>query len=61
MNNKKLVKRVQFIFKKKAIMNLTKEQMRNVRGGDGTITNPGGPSTDPGCVENKPTLETISN
>jgi len=61
MNNIKLTKRVQFIFKRKSFMNLTKEQMRNIYGGGKIMTNPGGPSTEPGCVENKPTLETVSN
>lgn len=50
MTNKKLTKRVQFVFKKKAIKNLTKEQMRNVRGGDGTKTTDGNPSADPACT-----------
>lgn len=61
MNNKKLVKKVQFIFKRRAIMNLTHEQMRTIRGGNATITTEGGPSTEPGCVENKPTIGTVSN
>ncbi|MBT2559781.1 class I lanthipeptide [Pedobacter sp. ISL-68] len=58
MKNKKLEKRVQFIFKRKSITNLTKEQMRHVKGGDGPTTEI--PSTLPGCVEDKPTLNTIS-
>jgi hypothetical protein len=49
MNNKKLIKRVQFVFKRKPIMNLTKEQLRKVRGGAGTTTE-GGISIDPGCT-----------
>ncbi|MBO9676341.1 MAG: hypothetical protein J7577_23065 [Sphingobacteriaceae bacterium] len=49
MNNK-LTKRVAFIFKRKAMMNLTKEQMRNVRGGDGTTTNIDKPSLEVTCT-----------
>ncbi|MGN8056044.1 hypothetical protein ACTJKN_07220 [Pedobacter sp. 22163] len=60
MNNKKLTKRVQFVFKRKPIMNLTKEQMRQIYGGDTTGTT-AGLSTEPTCVENKPTVGTVSN
>lgn len=59
MDNKKLIKRVQFVFKRKPIMNLTKEQMRQIYGGDTTVTT--GLSSEPTCVENKPTVGTVSN
>ena len=62
MKDKKLVKRVQFIFKRRATSHLSLEQMRNVRGGNSvTTTVEQGPSTEPGCVENKPTIGTVSN
>lgn len=60
MKIKKLEKRVQFIFKRNPLPNLSKEQMRQIYGA-GTTTEGGVPSTEPGCVENKPTLATVSN
>jgi hypothetical protein len=61
MKNKKLEKRVSFIFKRKPSESLSKEQMRAVMGGNNpTDTVGGGQSTLPGCVEDKPTLQTVS-
>ena len=63
MQHKKLEKKTLFIFKKKSLIGLNKEQMRLIRGGDGNTspTTGGGLSTLPGCVEDKPTTYTISN
>lgn len=58
MEIKKLEKKTLFLFKRKSISGLSREQMRLIKGGDSTTTNEGDPpkpSTLPGCVENKPT------
>lgn len=60
MKPKKLEKRVQFIFKRNSMVNLTKEQMRRIYGGDGTTVSGGDLSTNHGCAEQK-TLVTISD
>ena len=60
MKAKKIEKRIVFIFKKNPFNNLSKEQMQKVKGGISDATNGGGASTQPGCVEDKPTVGTIS-
>ncbi|GGH03267.1 hypothetical protein [Pedobacter zeae] len=59
MKNTKLEKKTAFIFKRKAFMNLTKDQMRTVIGGNNP-TDTVGQSTQPGCVEDKTTVGTVS-
>jgi len=49
MKLKKLEKRIQFIFKRKNIVNLTKEQMRKINGGDNPTS--GNDSGLPGCQD----------
>lgn len=58
MKNKKLEKVTKFIFKRIDILNLSKEQMQKINGGNGQDYL-GGPSTNPGCVENKTVAATV--
>jgi hypothetical protein len=58
MKNKKLEKKTLFVFKKNNLINLTKEQMRRIYGGE-TTTGGSGLSGDPGCP-NKTIANTVS-
>ncbi|KLT64762.1 MULTISPECIES: hypothetical protein [Pedobacter] len=60
MTNKKLKKTTMFIFKRKPAFHLSKEEMQKIKGGGGNTSDDIPPSTLPGCVEDKPTLGTIS-
>jgi len=59
MKNKKLEKKTLFVFKKNNLINLTKEQMRKIYGGE-TTTGGSGLSGDPACP-NKTILNTVSD
>lgn len=57
MKTKKLEKKTVFLFKKNNLSNLTKEQMRNINGGDGE----GEISTGQGCIGQKTTIVTMND
>jgi hypothetical protein len=49
MKPKKLEKRIQFIFKKKAIVSLNKDEMKKIIGGGNNYVNPSDHSGTPDC------------
>jgi hypothetical protein len=59
MKTNKLKRHTLFIFKKQ-LAGLSKEEMKRVRGGNSPTTENPPLSTLPGCVEDKPTLNTVS-
>ncbi|KIA96914.1 hypothetical protein OC25_00435 [Pedobacter kyungheensis] len=59
MKDKRLEKKVQFTFKRKPLQNLSKEQMRNIMGGEEDNTTKGRPSVEAECTVVKlPTVNT---
>lgn len=61
MKPKKLEKRVQFIFKKTNMVNLTNEQMKGINGGRNLISDPNDPSAGPGCPDKTIANQTVTD